>query len=194
VSVQPTWTGASASGRGLDPARLGLWIFLATVTMLFAAFSSAYLVRMASGTWCTVELPRAMTWSTAAILLSSVTIEIARRRAGGSVARWLGLTLALGLGFLAWQVMSWRALRAAGVLLPESPHAAFFYVFTALHGLHLAGGLVWLAAVGRTAAVTGRAPAASGEAALRDRLARCAQYWHFMAGLWIYLFVVLHLG
>ena len=194
MSVQPTWTGVSATDRGLDPARLGLWIFLATVTMLFAAFSSAYLVRMASGTWCTVELPRAMTWSTAALLLSSGTFEIARRRAGAALTRWLGLTLGLGLVFLAWQAASWQALRAAGVLLPESPHAAFLYIFTALHGLHLAGGLVWLAAVGRTAAVTRRAPAARAEAGLRDRLARCAQYWHFMGGLWVYLFAVLHLG
>jgi cytochrome c oxidase subunit 3 len=135
-----------------------------------------------------------MTWSTVVILLSSATFEIARRGSSAARVRWLGLTLVLGLVFLAWQAASWQALRAAGVLLPESPHAAFLYIFTALHGLHLAGGLVWLAAVGQSAAVTRRVHAPSAENALLDRLARCAQYWHFMAGLWVYLFLVLHLG
>ena len=190
------------AAAGVDPARLGLWIFLATVTMLFAAFSSAYLVRLASGAWTPIHLP-VLLWATSATLVvSSVTLETARLRLGSAAARWIALTLALGLVFLAGQAAAWRALHASGVLFPTSPHAAFLYVFTALHGAHLAGGLVWLATAWRTVGAaerSARASAGDGRAAvpgpaLADRLARCATYWHFMGGLWIYLFAVLHLG
>jgi cytochrome c oxidase subunit 3 len=176
--------------RGVDPARLGLWFFLATVIMLFAAFSSAYLVRMASGAWSAIELPSVLWISTAILVTSSATLELARLRLGSTATPWLAATLTLGLLFLAGQAAAWRALQLAGVFLPESPHAAFLYIFTALHGAHLAGGLIWLAVVWRCAA---RSAPAVGRPVVEDRLARCATYWHFMGGLWIYLFAVLHL-
>jgi cytochrome c oxidase subunit 3 len=182
--------------RGLDPARLGLWFFLATVVMLFAAFSSAYLVRLASGAWSAIDLPGVLWVSTAILVASSAMLEMARLRLGTTATRWLGATLALGLLFLTGQAMAWRALQLAGVFLPQSPHAAFLYIFTALHGAHVAGGLIWLAVVWRGAvrsrSTGGRAARAAGPL-LDDRLARCATYWHFMGGLWVYLFAVLHL-
>jgi cytochrome c oxidase subunit 3 len=199
------------SSAALDPARLGLWVFLATVAMLFAAFASAYLVRMASGSWTAIPVP-AVLWATTAILLaSSAALETARLRVGSTGARWIAAALVLGLLFLAGQAAAWRSLQAAGVFLPTSPHAAFLYVFTALHGAHLLGGLIWLAAVlppmarwerarvrreSPPVGIAGhRSPSgAAGMELLADRVSRCATYWHFMSGLWVFLFAVLHLG
>jgi cytochrome c oxidase subunit 3 len=197
---------ARAGLRALDPRRLGLWVFLATVTMLFAAFSSAYLVRMASGAWKPIDLPAILWLSTATIVLSSAAIGVARTGGGSSRAAWIAITFGLGVLFLAGQAVAWRALVAAGLFMPDSPHAAFLYIFTALHGAHLVGGLVWLAVVWRSDLrwnrVLRRAPAAlepvSGATfyvacGLDEQLARCATYWHFMGGLWVFLFAVLHL-
>ena len=172
---------STAGLRALDPKRLGLWVFLATVTMLFAAFSSAYLVRMASGAWRPIELPGILWITTGVLVFSSVTLELARRLSGSAPTAWVAVTLGAGLVFLAGQAAAWRLLAVAGVFVASSPHAAFLYIFTALHGAHLIGGLLWLAILSLRGAPT-RAP-----------LARCATYWHFMAGLWIYLFAVLHL-
>lgn len=204
--------GRRRSSGGVDPARLGLWVFLATVAMLFAAFASAYLVRMASGSWVAISLP-AVLWATTAILVaSSAALEIARLRLGSTGARWIAVTLVLGLLFLAGQAAAWRSLQGAGVFLPTSPHAAFLYVFTALHGAHLAGGLIWLGAVLRATArwegstrsratrrlgILDRSSLRSGAGDVErvvDRVSRCATYWHFMGGLWVFLFAVLHLG
>jgi cytochrome c oxidase subunit 3 len=178
--------GGGEGLRAVDPRRLGLWVFLATITMLFAAFSSAYLVRMSTAGWDALELPAVLWLTTLVIVASSATLELAVLR-HASPARWLVMTLALGLVFLGGQALAWRALHDAGVFLPQSPHAAFLYIFTALHGAHLAGGLIWLA-------VLAWASPRRHEPAFRDRVARCAVYWHFLAGLWVYLFAVLHLG
>jgi len=189
----------AAGLRAVDPRRLGLWVFLATVTMLFAAFSSAYLVRMASGGWNAVDLPGVLWLTTSILLLSSATLEVARLRVARAraarravVAPWLLATLGLGVLFLAGQLAAWRALQTAGVFLPNSPHAAFLYIFMALHGVHLLGGLVWLGALSGGALSGGARVGRNGE--LEDQVARCSTYWHFMAGLWVFLFAVLHLG
>jgi cytochrome c oxidase subunit 3 len=192
--------------RAVDPRRLGLWIFLATVSMLFAAFSSAYLVRIASGAWKPIELPAILWLTTATIVLSSVTIEMARNSERSSVVAWIALTAGLGVIFLAGQVMAWRTLAAAGLFMHDSPHAAFLYIFTALHGAHLAGGLVWMTVVWRNhlrwdrrlALITAAECPVSrttlyAACGLDDQLARCTTYWHFMGSLWIFLFAVLHL-
>jgi cytochrome c oxidase subunit 3 len=181
--------GTEPGLRALDPARLGLWFFLATVTMLFAAFSSAYLVRRSTEGWGAIDLPRVLWVNTTVILLSSLTLE--RARAGAS--RWLAATYLLGLLFLAGQGAAWRGLQDAGVLLPDSPHAAFLYIFTALHGAHLVAGLSWIAILWWASRARNDRSRRTEDAALEDRIGRCATYWHFMAGLWVFLFAVLHL-
>ena len=98
--------------------------------------------------------------------------------------RWLSITLALGLLFVVGQVLAWRSLAAQGLFLSTSPSSAFFYVFTALHGTHLLGGVVALAVV------LGRATRAQAVAGALDA---AALYWHFMAVLWLYLLLLLTL-
>jgi cytochrome c oxidase subunit 3 len=171
----------------LDPARLGIWMFLAAVAMLFAAFASAYVVRMASSDWATLRLPFVLWLNTVVLVASSACLETARQRPAVGAGRWLGSTVLLGALFLVGQVVAWRDLIGQGVLVPTSPHGAFFYILTGMHGLHLVAGLLYLVYVWRSVR-----HADSERAAWLQRQA--ATYWHFMGGLWVFLFAVLHLG
>ena len=162
----------------IDPARLAVWIFLAATSMLFGAFASAYLVRMASGGWAQIELPRILWLNTGVLVASSVALEMARSRTASSHSRWLALAWAMGAIFLIGQVAAWVVLRDQGVFVRSSPHSSFFYVLTAVHGAHLTGGLAWLAA-------TWSSP---------RRRSLATTFWHFMGGVWIFVFAVLHLG
>jgi len=175
-----------------------MWVALAAVTMMFTALTSAYVVR--AGTWNDWRpgpVPRLLWVSTCVIFLSSLAFEVARRklRAGKvtTFKRWLLVTVVLGLGFLATQLMAWRELSAAGVYLASNPHSSFFYVLTGAHGLHLLGGILFLDYL---LLRSWRAGAAGEEGGARRRLAvvnAAALYWHFMFGVWIYLFLLLFL-
>lgn len=175
-------------GIAADPTRFGLWLFLGTVSMLFVGFTSAYLARRASADWRPLSIPPILWWNTAAILASSVSLEVARRRLRGWAAAdavpWVGLTGLLGAVFAAGQVAAWSALAARGFYVNTNPHHSFFYVLTGTHLVHLAGGLAWfavvLARVRRLAYVPGE-----------DGLGLFATYWHFLAGLWVYLLLLL---
>lgn len=192
-----TLTGRPARARRVetsqpvDPAQLGLWMFLATVTMLFAGFTSAYLVRQATGSdWRAIPLPRTLWLNTALLLLSSLALERGRARLrtgrGAGLKTWLVAAAALAGAFVAGQVTVWRQLAAGGFALPSDPHSAFFYILTGAHALHLAAGIVALLYVVQSAW------RASAPWRLARRLELCATYWHFMAGLWAYLFVLLY--
>lgn len=173
----------------VDTRQLGLWAFLATVTMLFAGFTSAILVRRASTDWQPIPLPGLLWMNTAVLLLSSFTIERARALLGkerGREARaWLSITAALGLLFLFGQFGVWRHLVSLGVYLPSSPHSSFFYILTGAHAVHLLGGVLAMLYLLARVLLSASAPVRSSVINL------CATYWHFVDGLWIYLFVVL---
>jgi len=171
-----------------DPARIGVLAFMGTVTMLFIGFTSAYILRRAQADWRPLAAP-SLLWVTTALLLgSSGTLEVARRRfrnwdlAGART--WVAVTGVLGSLFVVGQVLAWRQLAGQGVFLATNPHSSFFYVLTGAHGLHLLGGLCWFAVV---AARLRRMAFAPGE----DGLGLFAMYWHFLAGLWLYLLYLL---
>ena len=181
-------SGDGAPGIIGDTARFGLWAFLGTISMLFIGFTSAYLIRRASVDWRPLSPPWILWANTAALLASSVTLEAARKRLREWDVRglfpWVAATGTLGLLFLAGQVMAWRILAGQGVFLASNPHNSFFYMLTGLHGLHLLGGLVWLAAV---LVQVRRMAYTPGE----DGLRLFATYWHFLGALWLYLLVLL---
>ena len=182
-----------AGARILDPAQLALWFFLATVVMLFAAFSSAYLIRRASADWLPVALPGILWATTAVLALSSVTLELGRRASAHRAAvRWVMATALLGATFVAGQLFAWRQLAATGVYLPTNPHSSFFYILTGLHALHLAGGVWFVAWV--VLRLTRQDHAGSALADRRRYLGLCATYWHFLGAVWVYLFAVLAAG
>ncbi|MBI4459715.1 MAG: cytochrome c oxidase subunit 3 [Acidobacteria bacterium] len=182
-------------------ADLGLWGLLATVTMLFAGFTSAYLVRRASGDWQSIAPPSLLYLNTVLLVMSSVAVELGRnsvrsarsvlsvrsgRWAGAFASRfWMAASLALAFAFLGGQILAWRQLEAAGIFLPTSPHSSFFYLLRGLHGVHLAGGVFALLYAFR------KTETASTEDVEPAALRLCATYWHFLTGVWLYLFFLL---
>ncbi len=184
-------------GQGVlvpNSAELGLWIFLATVTMLFAAFTSAYLVRSASSDWQPGPIPAVLWINTVVLILSSLTLEISRsagRRSSSAAWRpWFLTTTVLGLLFLGGQIQAWKELMELGFYIPTSPHSSFFYVLTGGHALHLFSGLLLLVYVYWRTSTPGRVLDRPNQ---NDLLRLCATYWHFLALLWMFLFAMISL-
>jgi cytochrome c oxidase subunit 3 len=168
---------------------MGLMAILATVGMLFAAFTAALLVRRTGADWTPLELPTIVWINAVVIVASSVLVEFSKRalrQGDGALAPiWLAMGSVLGLVFLAGQLVAWRALIAQGVLLPSSPHASFFYMLSAVHGAHVLGGL------GALAWTLKRAFAGAYQASSHVGLTHAAIYWHVVGALWIYLLILL---
>jgi len=187
-----------SAGYANDPSasryRIGMWVALASILMMFTALSSAYIVRAASAPdWVTLQIPRVLWLSTALIVLSSVTIEYSKRSLkqslNASYLRWLAATSLLGAAFLAAQLMAWRQFVRQGLYVASNPHSSFFYLLTATHGLHLIGGLLALIYL----LVRSRRPRTDELAEARRVAAVDAVtvYWHFLDVLWLYLFGLL---
>lgn len=195
----PGGGGGGERGRdGHEPFqyRIGVWVGLASIIMLFAALTSAYVFRAGGRGWQAGAAPALLWLSTALILASSVTFELAKRglkrNAPAVYRRWLFASLALGLAFLASQLLAWRQLVAQGVYFASNPHSSFFYVLTSLHALHLAGGVAALAyLLVRTADVWRASGGKSADPTMRAKADAVGVYWHFMDGLWVYLFGLL---
>ena len=189
-----------AATKGI-PLQTGVWVAVSAIAMSFAALTSALVVRQASGTdWQRFALPRILYLDTIILIASSYTLELARKRyATGIVALraarsaeaatlrssglyWLNITLTLGLFFVAGQVLAWQRLASQGLFLATSPSSSFFYLLTALHGLHLLGGVLGLIYVGYRLRRNARNAQTS--------LSTAAVYWHFVDLLWVYLLLV----
>jgi cytochrome c oxidase subunit III len=179
--------------RPLESAKTGIWVALAAVTMSFAALTSALVVRQGVGMdWRHLTLPPILYLNTLLLVASSGALELARRRVptytGGSETqiaapmRWLVITLALGLLFVAGQCVAWLQLNSEGLYLATNPNSSFFYVFTGVHAVHVLGGLLGLIYV---------MSKLHRSILRRPTLAAASQYWHFMGLLWLYLLLVL---
>ncbi|HEY7783482.1 MAG TPA: cytochrome c oxidase subunit 3 [Pyrinomonadaceae bacterium] len=172
--------------------RLGAWVLLAAVVMLFTSLSSAYVVRIAAtNDWQPLPLPKILFVSTAIILISSFTIEIAKRKVGTRLAhsRWLLVTAILGVAFLFTQLLAWRQLARQGLYLASNSRSSFFYLLSGIHGIHLAGGLLAITFVFlRSRRLVNEELSGTKGRGLTDAT---AIYWHFMDALWIYLFLLL---
>ncbi|MFM7859041.1 MAG: heme-copper oxidase subunit III, partial [Flammeovirgaceae bacterium] len=135
----------------MHPKKFGLWLFMASVFILFMAFTSAYIVRRAEGNWLLFELPTLFTYSTIAILLSSVTMQwgyfAVRRNQLSNAKNMILLTTAGGLTFLVLQWLGWRDLVAQSVHLVGNPSGSFLYIITGLHGAHIISAILFLLVV-----------------------------------------------
>ena len=165
---------------------------LAGIVMFFMALASSYIVRKGLGLdWQSTPLPRVLWFNTAILLASSVTIVVARKKLEGgereAFRSWWWVTTGLGLLFLAGQIIAWRQLAAAGMLLATNPSSSFFYLLTAAHGAHLAGGILALFYVAFR-------PWSRSRISQSTAAELASIYWHFMDGLWIFLFALLTLG
>src|SRR5437879_4770551 len=167
-------------------------IGLVSILMFFMALASAFIVlRYSSDLWVTVHLPRILWANTGVLLASSFTLESARRRlfladASGFHKFWL-VTTALGLLFVAGQLVAWRQLVAQGVYIASNQASSFFYIFTGAHGVHLLGGVAALLFV-----LLRNFEKSQISMSLAAEIT--SYYWHFMDGLWIFLFALLYLG
>ena len=202
----PNGGGPGGGGSGGDKRRrdwsperyrIGVYVGLASILMMFTALASALIVRAglpSSFDWRGGQMPSLAYVSTALIILSSFTFARAKSALGksaeGAYNLWLGLTLLLGLGFLASQFLAWRQLVAQGLYLATNPHSAFFYVLTGLHAVHILGGLIGL---GYLFIFARRGEETDADAKRRTLTDVVGIYWHFMDMLWIFLFLLLFL-
>jgi cytochrome c oxidase subunit 3 len=223
----PPATGGGDDGRGGDVpdygarlrrARLGLICGIATVGMIFISLTSAYIFRRGLPTfqgesnsyvrdWGSINLPWVLLGiNTAILLISSVTMELARRKAARQAALapvtsipgvslgdekdfpWLGTTVLLGFAFLVGQWLAWGELHNRGFFMATNPSSSFAFLLTIAHAVHLAGGVIAL--IWASSASLFRKPLE----ARRIAVDITAWYWHFMAVLWIYIFLLLGLA
>ena len=182
---------SSASLRE-DQVRLGLWMFLATVTMLFAAFTSAYVVRRSGTDWRHVPLPSILWFNTLVLAASSGAVEVASRSgvAGRRATALVAMAAALKLGFmfLGGQLMAWKEMVVGGAYLASSPHSSFFFMLTAAHGVHVVAALAVLTwGAWRTLSID------------RDvhrweySMEICRTFWHYLGAVWLFLFALVSL-
>jgi cytochrome c oxidase subunit 3 len=188
------WEGGDRSKRKFSPGRyrITMWVVLAAIVMMFAALSSVYIVLSAQEGRDVVAMPGMFVASTGVILISSWTFEKAKRSLQRDrvvhYGRWLLITFLLGLVFLGSQLLGWRQLARQGVYFSGHPHSTFFYFFTAVHGVHLLGGLGLLAyLLGTKKRVL--LPAESEKTSTWSAIV--GRYWHTMDGLWLWLFLLL---
>ena len=167
------------------PATIGLGVFLAVAGSLFALVMSAYVVRMQLLDWRPLPVPPLLWFNTGVLVLSSVILQWAQAAArrgdyDGTVTGVLSGGVS-AVVFLIGQLLAWRQLIAAGYVVAANPANSFFYLVTAIHGLHLLGGLV---ALGRTIAKLWRG---ADLPKLRLSVELCALYWHFLLLVWLML-------
>lgn len=169
-----------------------LYLSMGSMFMLFAAFTSAYIVRMKKGDWMHFDVPQIFYISTAIILVSSVTmnwvLSSAKKNDFKNIRLGALITLLLGAGFVICQVMGWSVLYSQKIVFAgkySNASGSFFYVLTLMHLLHLFGGMIALLVVW-IKSIQGKY---DSENLLGVRL--CAIFWHFLDVLWICLFLFL---
>jgi len=176
----------------MNPKKFGMWLFIASVTMIFAALTSAYMVRQAAGNWMVFELPSLFGVTTAIIIVSSLTMHwayVSAKRDNLEMTKLaISITTLLGIAFLVGQWMAWGDLVRENVYFVGNPSGSFVYVLSGVHMVHIIGGVVFLLIV---LVSTFRFNVHSKRLA---QIEMCATYWHFLDALWLYLFVFLLLN
>jgi cytochrome c oxidase subunit 3 len=177
----------------MNPKMFGLWLFMASVMMLFAGWTSAYLVRRGEGDWFFFELPQLFWITSGLIVVSSISMIYATWSAKkdhlNGVKTGVILTFILGVAFLVGQWKAWGDLVAINAhFTGGNVSSSFIYVLTGFHGLHIVSGLVFLIIV-MVSTYKFRVHSKN-----LNQLQMCAVYWHFLGGLWLSLFVFLLLN
>ena len=186
--------GAPTAWRDLEPLALGtaLWIFMGVASSLFALFIASYAMRMDANDWHPLAMPWQLWLSTLLLIFGSVALQLASRSArSADWGRARALLLMGGIAALAFicvQLWAWQVLLAAQVRPAGNPAGSFFYLLTAMHGLHVAGGLlVWCGTMRRAWC----AEASVGSHRIAWSISLCARYWHFLLAVWLLLFATL---
>ncbi len=181
-------------GTLMDPKRFNMWLAIAGSVMLFAGLTSAYIVKRAEGNWNAFTIPDQFIFSTILAVLSSISMQLAFWSAKKDEINRMNVallsTLILGIAFGVSQILGWNELvkRDLHVFFTDDVAVSFFYIITALHFLHVFGGLIALIRVQYKAIKLD-----VHKKSLRA-ISMCTTYWHFMGVLWIYLYLFLFLN
>ena len=173
--------------RRIHPHKFILWVAMASIIMMFAGLTSAYIVKSDQPKWTKLEMPGIFWYSTAVLLLSSLTVHLAlkafRDRGMSNYRKLITVTAGLGMLFVVLQCIGFYQLWNAGITLEGSGAPQFMYVIFSLHGLHVLGGIVALLVI------FFRAFSAHVRSYNPLPIEIAGTYWHFVDALWIYLFV-----
>lgn len=176
----------------MHPKKFALWLFMVTVVMVFAGLTSAYIVRQSEGNWLEFDLPAVFYYTSGIIIVSSIFLHwayISAKKDNLTNLR-VGMSIAsiLGLAFLIGQWYSFVALVDMDVYLVGNPAGSFLYIFTGLHALHLVSGVIFLIIV----LISSFRYKVHSQSMVRMEM--CVTYWHFLGGLWLYLFTFMLLN
>ncbi|HSF53551.1 MAG TPA: cytochrome c oxidase subunit 3 [Algoriphagus sp.] len=176
----------------MHPKKFALWLFMVSVVMVFAGLTSAYIVRQSEGNWLDYELPEIFWYTSGIAVLSSITLHwayfSARKDNFANLKIGMVLTVLLGIAFLVGQWYSWVAMVDREVFFVGNPSGSFLYVFTGLHAAHLISGVIFLIIV----LISTFRLKVHSQALISMEMA--TTYWHFLGGLWLYLFMFLLLN
>ena len=176
----------------MNPKKFAMWLFIVTVVMIFAALTSAYIVRQAEGNWVYFDLPYLFWVNTAIIMVSSATMQwaysSAKRDNLESDKTATTITSILGVAFMVGQFLAWKDLVANRIHFIGNPSGSFVYVLSGLHAAHVIGGVVFLLIL------LGSALSLKVHSKNLNQIEMCATYWHFLGGLWLYLFLFMLLN
>ncbi|MFD2514293.1 heme-copper oxidase subunit III [Pontibacter locisalis] len=183
------------STLGVHPLKFSLWLIIISIIMMFAAFTSAYIVRREEGNWLEFDLPTVLLINTVIIIASSITMhwayESAKKDNLQHLKLALVLTAGLGIAFLVGQWNGWADLVQNNVYFggaQSNPAGSFLYVLTGVHGFHLITGLIFLLIT----LISSLKYKVHSKNMLRIQL--CTIYWHFLGGLWLYLYIFLRIN
>ena len=172
----------------IHPQKFALWLCFGSIAMMFGAFTSAYIVKQAAGNWVEFALPNGFYWSTAAIVISSITLQLSynnfKKNNFTLYKALLVVSMLLGFTFVILQYTSWVSLFDMGIDLKGNPSGSFLYIITGVHAAHELGGIAAII-VAVIHAFTLREKVTSKRL---HRFQLTYNYWHYMGFLWIYLF------
>jgi cytochrome c oxidase subunit 3 len=180
----------SEQKRKIHPHKFTLWVAIGSILMMFAGLTSAYIVKRSQASWLMIEIPMMFWYSTATILASSVTVQLAlkalKKREIINYRRLLLVTAVLGVLFIVLQIAGFRQFAAQDIRLVGAGSNAsysFLLAISGLHGIHVLGGVVALVVIAI------RALSSSTRNYSSVPLEIASTYWHFVDALWIYLFI-----
>jgi len=175
--------------KRIHPHKFTLWIALASIIMMFTGLTSAYIIKRNLANWITFELPQIFWYSTAVIIISSITIIISRnyfrQRQMKQYRLWLAITLILGIAFVLMQYIGFTQLWHSGITLTKNVSFSFLYILVGLHALHVIGGVVALVII------LVKAYSIRVKTYNIIPVDLINTYWHFVDLLWIYLLIFL---
>lgn len=175
------------SRNKIPPQKFALWVAIGGIVMMFAAFTSAYVVRRSAGNWLEFKLPDIFFLNTAVIVLSSLTLHysyVSFKKGNEKLYKGLLITtFLLGILFVVLQYQGWQALNSIGATFTVNPSSSFVYVISGLHAAHVLGGIAAVVVAMVHAFVLPFRPTIRR----RQRFEIVCQYWHFVDVLWVYL-------